>query len=96
MQMTIKTLVFGLCALTFSGNSLVLAQKVAIDAAVRMSDKPYVQVAGQATVSAKPDQVVVEIGVVTQGPTAIGVAAENAKQTDTVIAVTRYGLNTSK
>ncbi len=36
--------------------------------------------------SAKPDQAVVEIGVVSQGATVAAAAAQNAKQTDTVLA----------
>jgi uncharacterized protein YggE len=62
------------------------AQKVLIDAALRMSDKSYVQATGEATVSAKPGQAIIEIGVVTQGATAVSVAAQNAKQTDAVLA----------
>jgi uncharacterized protein YggE len=62
------------------------AQKVSIDAALRTSDKSYVQATGEATVSAKPDQAIIDIGVVTQGATAVSVAAQNAKQTDAVLA----------
>ena len=62
------------------------AQKVLIDAALRMSDKSYVQATGEATVSAKPGQAIIEIGVVTQGATTVSVAAQNAKQTDAVLA----------
>ncbi|HLN02095.1 MAG TPA: SIMPL domain-containing protein [Bryobacteraceae bacterium] len=35
---------------------------------------------------AKPDQAVVEIGVISQGATAVAAAAQNAKQTDVVLA----------
>jgi uncharacterized protein len=62
------------------------AQKVSIDAALRTSDKSYVQATGEATVSAKPDQATIDIGVVTQGATAASVAAQNAAQTDAVLA----------
>jgi uncharacterized protein YggE len=55
------------------------AQRVSIDAAVRTSDKSYVQATGEATVSAKPDQAIIDIGVVTQGDTAVSVAAQNAR-----------------
>lgn len=65
---------------------LLQAQRVSIDAAVRASDKSYVQATGEATISAKPDQVVIDIGVVTQGTIAASVAAQNAKQTDAVLA----------
>jgi uncharacterized protein len=62
------------------------AQRVSIDAAVRASDKSYVLATGEATVSAKPDQAIIDVGVVTQGATAVSVAAQNAKQTDAVLA----------
>jgi uncharacterized protein YggE len=62
------------------------AQKVSIDAALRTSDKSYVQASGEATVSAKPDQATIDIGVVAQGATAASVAAQNAAQTDAVLA----------
>jgi uncharacterized protein YggE len=50
-----------------------------------VAEKPYVQATGEATVSAKPDQAVIEIGVVTQGATAVAAAAQNATQTDAVL-----------
>jgi uncharacterized protein YggE len=34
----------------------------------------------------KPDQAMIDIGVVTQGATAVAVAAQNAKQTEGVIS----------
>ena len=72
-------------ALAWCGSLPAQGQRVSIDAALRSGDKPYVQVTGEATVSVKPDQALVEIGVVTQGTTAIAVAAQNAKQTDAVV-----------
>jgi len=65
---------------------LLQAQRVAIDADLQTSDRSYVEASGEATISAKPDQVVIEIGVVTQGATAAAVAAQNAKQTDAMLA----------
>src|SRR5438874_745072 len=62
------------------------AQRVSIDAAVHGNDKPYVLATGEATVSVKPDQVVIDIGVITQGTTAAAAAGLNAKQTDAVLA----------
>jgi uncharacterized protein YggE len=53
---------------------------------VQASDKPHVQATGEATISAKPDQAIIDIGVVTQGATSASVAAQNAKQTDAVTA----------
>ncbi|HEV2689132.1 MAG TPA: SIMPL domain-containing protein, partial [Bryobacteraceae bacterium] len=57
----------GLILLMFGGANSSTAQRVSIDAGVRMTDKPYIQVTGEATVSAKPDQAFIEIGVITQG-----------------------------
>jgi len=72
--------------LVWGGPKLARGQRVSLDAALHMSDKPYVQATGEATVSAKPDQALVEIGVVSQGSTAIATAAQNAKQTAAVLA----------
>jgi uncharacterized protein YggE len=71
------------------------AQHVSIDAALRTSDRSYVQATGDATVSAKPDQAIIDIGIVTQGATALSVAAQNAKQTDSVLADLRKTLTGS-
>jgi hypothetical protein len=60
-------------------------QRMAIDAALHTSDKPYIQTTGEATVSAKPDQAVIEIGVVSQASNANASSAQNAKQTDAVL-----------
>ena len=65
---------------------LLPAQRVSIDAALRTSDKSYVEATGEAKVSAKPDQAIIDVGVVTQGATAASVAAQNAKQSDAVLA----------
>ena len=59
---------------------------MSIDAALHTADKPYIQVTAEASVSAKPDQAVVEIGVVSQAPTSAAAAAQNAKQTDAFLA----------
>ena len=72
------------------------AERVSIDAALHAADKPYVQANGEATVSAKPDQALIEIGVITQGATALTVAEQNAKQTDVVLADLRRVLGGSK
>ncbi len=60
-------------------------QRFSFDAALHMADKPYVEVTGEATVSEKPDQAVVEIGVVSRGATAEIAAEQNAKQTGAVL-----------
>lgn len=82
-------------ALTWGGPLLAQAQRVAIDAALHTSDRPYVQATGEATVSIKPDRAVIDIGVVTQGTTAVASAEQNAKQTDAVLADLRRMLGVS-
>jgi uncharacterized protein YggE len=79
-----KFTVTGLALMVSAGS--LQAQRVSIDAAVRTSDKSYVQAIGEATVSAKPDQAIIDIGVVTQGATAASAATQNAKQTDAALA----------
>ena len=65
------------------------AQGVPADAALRASDRPYVQATGESTVSTKPDQATIDIGVVTQGQTAVSAAAQNAKQAEAVMGELR-------
>ena len=48
--------------------------------------RSVVRASGQATVTAKPDQATIDIGVTSQGPTAQIAAATNAKQLDAVMA----------
>jgi uncharacterized protein YggE len=81
-----KLLGFALIALAGIGALPAQAQRVSIDAALHTAERPYVQATGEATVSARPDQAVIEIGVVSQGQTAAAVAAQNARQTDSVLA----------
>ena len=50
---------------------------------------PFVRVTGEASVSAKPDQAEINIGVVTQAPTADDAATQNAKQSTAVIGSLR-------
>ena len=51
--------------------------------------RPFVRVTGEASVSAKPDQAEINIGVVTQAPTADDAATQNAKQSTAVIGSLR-------
>ena len=81
--------------LVWAGPLPAQAQRVSIDAALHTADKPYVQATGEATMSAKPDQALIEIGVVTQGATAMAASAQNAKQTDAVLADLRRRLSGS-
>ena len=52
----------------------------------------FVRARGQATVTSKPDQASVDIGVTTQGQTAQTVAAENASRLDSVLKQLRAKL----
>lgn len=70
------------------------AQPLSFNAALHMSDKPYIQATGEATVSVKPDRAVIDIGVVTEETTAAGAALKNATQTETVLANFRGLVNT--
>ena len=56
---------------------------------------PFVRVTGEASVSAKPDQAEINIGVVTQAATADDAAAQNAKQATAVISSLRGVLGQS-
>jgi len=53
---------------------------------------PTVRAQGEATVNVRPDQVRVDIGVVTQAQTAAAAAGQNAKQTADVIATLKKAL----
>lgn len=86
---------FVACAVTLGAGSLA-AQRVAIDASLANSDKPYVQAGGDGVVSVKPDEAVVDIKVTSEGTTAAGVAAQNAKQTDAVLADLKLVLGPGK
>jgi uncharacterized protein len=57
--------------------------------------QPSIQVTGDATVTVKPDQAEISIGVVTQAQTAQGAAAQNAQRQDTVIAELRKALGSN-
>ncbi len=62
-------------------NFAVLAQ----DSADKTT-RPSIRVTGDSTVTVKPDQAEISIGVVTQAPAAQPAAAQNAQKQDTVIA----------
>jgi uncharacterized protein YggE len=57
--------------------------------------RPSVRAVGEATVSARPDQARIDIGVVTQAPTAQAAATLNAKQLDGVLNDLRTALGKS-
>ena len=65
-----RTLVLAVVTLAWGRPLPAQGQRVSIDAALHTSDKPYIQATGEATISAKPDQAVIEIGVVSQASNA--------------------------
>lgn len=56
------------------------------------SAPPSIRVMGEATVSARPDQAEIDIGVVAQAPTAQAAATQNAQRLDAVVAELRRAL----
>ena len=65
---------------------ILLLAWMPIQAQPAAPEKQYILAVGEANVSVKPDQTTIDIGVVTQGTTAAAAAAQNAKQTDGVLA----------
>lgn len=80
-----KSKLLVLSAIALGAGSL-MAQRAAADVSLYNTDKPFVEATGEATISVKPDEAVVDIGVVSQAPTAASAAALNAKQTAAVLA----------
>src|SRR6266702_2826340 len=62
----------------------LLAQRVPVPPAM-----PYVRVHGEATVSAQPDRVQMDVGVISQGATSQAATELNARQSNAVIAQLR-------
>jgi len=54
--------------------------------------EPFVRASGEATVSGKPDEARIQIGVITPAPTAEAAAGENANQTNVVLAELRKNM----
>jgi uncharacterized protein YggE len=54
--------------------------------------RPSIRVTGEATITAKPDQAQIDIGVVTQAQTAQEAATQNAQKVDAVIAALRKAM----
>jgi uncharacterized protein YggE len=71
---------------------LGVAVMPAQDNAARMPQRSTVRSHGQASVSVKPDQVRVDVGVVSQAPTAQAAGAQNAKQLADVLAELKKAL----
>jgi uncharacterized protein YggE len=57
--------------------------------------RPAIRVNGEATVTAKPDQAEINIGVVTQASTGQAAATQNAQKQDAVLAELRKVLGTA-
>jgi len=68
---------------------VMILSAAAIQAQVPPPRPPSVQASGDAVVSVKPDQVKIDIGVVTQAATAQAAAAQNAAQVQAVITKLR-------
>jgi len=71
---------------SYSLPAILLLAWMPIHAQPAAPEKQYILAVGEANVSVKPDQTTIDIGVVTQGTTAAAAAAQNAKQTDGVLA----------
>src|SRR5215210_2305212 len=54
--------------------------------------RPTIRVTGESTVTVKPDQAIIDIGVTTQSASAQTAASQNAQKTDAVIAEIRKAL----
>ncbi|MGA2595981.1 MAG: SIMPL domain-containing protein [Bryobacteraceae bacterium] len=54
--------------------------------------EPFVRASGEATISAKPDEARIQIGVITPAKTAEAAAGENANQTSAVLAELRKNM----
>jgi uncharacterized protein YggE len=72
---------FPLIALVISGSTLS-AQPQPLE---RWAPRPSIRATGEATVTAKPDRAIVDLGVVSQAQTAQAAAAQNATHLDAVL-----------
>jgi uncharacterized protein YggE len=95
---SVNTRVVALTFITFAcgGRLFAQGQRISTDAVMRSADKTFIQATGEGTISAKPDQAVIEIGVVSQGSTAATAAAQNAKQTDAFLVELRQLLGSDR
>lgn len=59
------------------------------------SSPPSVRVSGEASVTTQPDQAEMDVGVVTQAPTAEAAASQNAEQSSAVLAALRKALGSA-
>ncbi len=70
----------GAVLILISCTALALSQDAA-----RISGAPYIRATGESSIDAKPDQAIVDIGVVTQAANAEEAASANAKQVSAVL-----------
>jgi uncharacterized protein len=73
--------------------SPIRGQQIPFDAPLHTDNRPCIRAFGEATVLTRPDEAVVEIGVITEGPTPAATATQNARQTDAVLGDLRRVLN---
>jgi uncharacterized protein YggE len=73
-----------ICWLLLFAAVTACAQQVSIPPSV-----PYVRVHGDATISARPDRVQLDVGVISQGPTSEAAAGLNATQSRSVVETLR-------
>lgn len=91
-----RTLALRALALTFAVAALPMASLLAQPVATSgHSGPPFIRVTGEAFVTSQPDQVQMEIGVVTQAPQADAAASQNAEKVTRVLAAIRKELGAS-
>ena len=74
---------------TRSPNFLLAVLACATVTAAQEAGTPEIRVTGEATLSVEPDQAEIDLGVVTQAPTARAAAAANATKLDAVLTAIR-------
>jgi uncharacterized protein YggE len=70
----------------FSACGLLAAPQMCVPQEREGIRPPSIRVSGEATVTARPDQAILDVGVVTQADTAEAAAAQNARRADAVLA----------
>jgi uncharacterized protein YggE len=79
-----------IAALVLTTSALAAAQRPDQQAAL-----PHIRTSAEATITTRPDQASIDIGVLSQAQTAQAAAAQNAKQVDAVLAALRKALGQS-
>lgn len=91
-KLSLYTLALAFAIASLPAASLLAQQPVA---AQGHSGPPFIRVTGEASVTSQPDQVQMEIGVVTQAPQADAAASQNAEKVTRVLAAIRKELGAS-